>query len=219
MAGSRGDEKQVFDVSRPGKINPDSSSRPLIISHRNILKRDPMMSGQPVPAVDIVDNQLPSGEPQSVLEPSGQPTTSKEKTITPSHTPELAPPTGVAADKAQEMPTATKHDTQDVGEGAGLEKPKDDKPPGQQEGSSASSDGAAVDAVAQRAGAQTADNKVSQQEAARREALEKLVSEKKYALPIGEKTRQRSMRRLLIVGGIAAAVLVLALIFWKMGSR
>lgn len=40
----------VFDVAKPGKTTPDSSSRPLIVGNRTMLKRDPMVSPTP-PAV------------------------------------------------------------------------------------------------------------------------------------------------------------------------
>jgi Mg-chelatase subunit ChlI len=43
-AKTQKDQGRVFDVARPGKSTPDSSSRPLIVGHRTMLKQDPMVS-------------------------------------------------------------------------------------------------------------------------------------------------------------------------------
>ena len=63
MANSKGDPKarKVMDVSQPGKTPPPATARPIIVTNRPILRRDPMMAASNDTAPDM---DKPAEEPK-----------------------------------------------------------------------------------------------------------------------------------------------------------
>lgn len=81
--------KKVFDVAKPGKSAPSSSSRPTIIGHKNMLK-DPMVKDDSVSEIEepkekiiiIPEDDKPSGSPplppnQTSDDPASSPSATK----------------------------------------------------------------------------------------------------------------------------------------------
>jgi hypothetical protein len=61
MATNRLDSKEpkVFDVTQPGRSAPSSSSRPIIVTNRPMLRQDPMMVQPKEPSKDVVEQTTP----------------------------------------------------------------------------------------------------------------------------------------------------------------
>ncbi len=87
MADSKDDPKprKVIDVTEPGKSEPSASGKPIIVSNRPLLQRDPMVVGSE-PAEGDIDN-TPAG---NVKRPEGELSSYQEgNAITPPSAPSL----------------------------------------------------------------------------------------------------------------------------------
>lgn len=182
MPAANKNDKQIMDVSKPGKSAPSASSKPIIVGHRTVVQ-DPMVTAAVDPEADSPEVGQETVPVAVVTSPSAT-----KKVITPiSDVPEAAAETeeSAVANTENESVEQTSEDT---------------------------SDSAVVDAVIDQVGDKKNDNKVTEEERKKQEHIEKLVVDKKYFIPIGKLTHRRNLTvvwvLLLIV--IAAAGLLAA---------
>ncbi|HSX24156.1 MAG TPA: hypothetical protein VLE74_03590, partial [Candidatus Saccharimonadales bacterium] len=71
MANNNANDKKTMDVNKPGESTPDTSSRPVIVTHRPMVQ-DPMMVGKTEKKAD----EEPAAEP-------AKPVSRADKTIQP----------------------------------------------------------------------------------------------------------------------------------------
>ena len=198
---------KVFDVAKPGKTAAGASGRPLIVGHRTLMQ-DPMVKDS-----DDIDTPPTAPEIDTEDKPSGGAPTStlSSKIMKPS-------PTKVEPVNAKEPETKVEVETdgKPPSEEPESEPAAEDTAPAREEAkpaeenaeASASSDSATVNTVAGQVAKKQQDQKEQEAEIAKTAEIEKLIDDKKYYVPIGEKKRKRSMRHILL--GI---VLVLVLGF------
>jgi hypothetical protein len=209
---SQSTSPKVFDVSKPGGSAPNSSARPLIVTHRPMVQ-DPMMTTPP--AVDDPMAPTPGAPevPKTVLKPQKiklQPSpeaiqelaeqAAAEKDIT---TDEKSPePTAVPAESAPEpssdvaVPITVKSTSSSSSLVA--ETPADES-----ESDSDSATPAAkpvVDAPPKLSAEQTAQ-KDAAADAERQEEYEQIIDTRKYYVHIASPTKKRSMH-LAVIGAI-----------------
>lgn len=182
MAASKDKTKKTMDVAKPGESAPDTSARPVLVTHRPMVQ-DPMVKEDKKSEDAVVAD----------AEPKTEPTIRGEKVIQP-----------VNSNTSAEAPADDQPATPAKSEDSEPEPPQPEKT----EEDSQAKDAAVVDAVVDQA---TEDkkkqNKLSDEEKAKQEALQKLIEEKKYFVPVGQVSRRRNRRALLTV-----AILVLLLI-------
>jgi hypothetical protein len=201
-------DKKFFDVSKPGKAMPPSSSRPTIVGHRTILK-DPMVNAD----VDAgLENSAKPADPQE--EKSVSTTAPTLKPISVSH---------VQDDSSLSEDTKTKDvepvvsDTVEVDNTTEPEPtPKDEtsEPSAKDESATTSkntdknaqsSDTTSDDITAEAEavvtkGQETKEaNKAAEALAARVAAAEKLIADKTYFVPVGPHQKKHSKKRASMV--------------------
>lgn len=181
------DENRVFDVTRPGKSGPHATSRPLIVGHRPLLDKDPM-----VRSADSASNSKSSEKPSGP--PFFEPTT-KHKISESEEAPVIKPlygankPPDLNEQPAKEPKEAVVAHESSSSESLpeGGTQPTANTVEGHEPGS-----------------AQAAIKKAEQEAAAREQELAKLAASKTYALPISQKTTTRMV--FFGVVGLAAAM-------------
>lgn len=159
---NKADDKKTMDVAKPGKSAPDTSARPVLVTHRPMVQ-DPMVKEGTSTEDKTADDT------KSKLEP----TTHGGKVISPVSDPPIAEDS-----KEPEAEPA--------------------KPEKSQEETRAE-EAAVVDAVADQA---TADkkkqNELSDEEKAKQKTIQKLITEKKYFVPVGQVSHRRNQRLLIV---------------------
>lgn len=176
--------KKSMDVSKPGEVTPDATSRPIIVGHKPMIQQDPMVS----PA----ENQ---DTPPEVAE-------NTEKKVT-SHSEKVVQPPSVSADAAEvadpkpEEPEAKSPEESEN---------SDDAAP-------VSDEAAIVDAVAEQAKANKKNSGEPTEEDKKKQAeITKLIEEKKYFVPLKVASHKRNSRVsivfLLLLLLVAGAYLV-----------
>lgn len=163
-AASKND-KQVMDVSKPGKTAPTASSKPIIVGH-GLMVQDPMVTA------DVNAEEEKSEITQAVPEVAS-PANSKRI---------IAPLT--SADK--EVVADNKSSTTETSEASSPESTEEVKTEVPEPSTEETSDSAVVDAVIDQVGSKKKENAVSEEDRKRQEHIEKLVAEKKYFVPIGK---------------------------------
>lgn len=197
--GPTKDENRVFDVNKPGKSQPDPSSRPLIVGHRSLLTQDPMVRSHPS-SDNKEDTEVPSGSPPEKDQKGPikslfgrgkvEPLASSEVVPKPADSAaEEAPKKEQASDEQKAAP-ATYTDVP-LGDNAKTEAHLDDNP----------------------LPAQKTAQMAEQAARARAEALDKLAQEKTYALPISQSNRKQSLR-LIVIAVVAIAAIAIALMMF-----
>ncbi len=189
MAAEKKSDKQVMDVSKPGKTPADASARPIIVGHKPQVQ-DPMVNTAEDTNPEV---SAPSEEPSTT-----SPATSK-KVIAPLS--ELEKPN---EDEATESTDSTEPDASITDTPKEEPDEQNDAPT---ETDEESSDAAVVDAVAEQVGAKKKEDAESEEEKKRLAELEKLIAEKKYFVPIG-KAHRKSNRITLFVTLFLLLVLV-----------
>lgn len=155
------DGKKTMDIARPGKTPPDASARPVVVSHRPMVQ-DPMV----VSADEIV--------PKEEI-------TAEKPVEAPSHTSKIIQPLNEQpAEEVSKEPAEPQEAVETKQEVAAESAQEETKVP-------ASSEAALVDAVADKveSGNKKKGNGLSEAEKAKQETLQKLITEKKYFVPIG----------------------------------
>lgn len=197
---------KVFDVAKPGKTAAGASGRPLIVGHRTLMQ-DPMVKDS-----DDIDTPPTAPELDEDDKPSGgaSKTTLSSKIIKPSpikvEPGEEKEPDAKVEVKTDDKPPPEEPDTEPATEDA--EPAKEEPKPAE---ASTSSDAAAVNTVAGQVAKNRQDQKEQETEAAKAAELEKLIDDRKYYVPIGEKKRKRSIRHILL-GAVLILVLGLLLV-------
>jgi hypothetical protein len=230
---------RLFDVAKPGKSAPNTTSRPIIVGHAPMIKRDPMMREDPDP-VEKAPGQV---EENAVV------VKSHEKKISPLSAPD-EPATGNAkdVDTAQvdipetadaeaslnlndapasgekEAPRSDEKTSNTDSENAPDSAPdtKNDVPaetPPPQETKTEETiaappedpnNKAAVDSLVNEVSAKQADKKEKQDLEARTAEIEEIIEKKEYFVPIGQVSRRRSNQLVVIT-------LMLILVFATVG--
>lgn len=223
MGSQDKDEKKFMDVAKPGKSQPDATSRPVIVGHRPMV-HDPMVSDLsgakndkpeeekklvssagikilPLSESEAAEKVEPAKEPESEPEPTAP--ASEETQAEPDKPAETAKvPEPAAEEKPAEKLAAPEPAPEEVAEAKPAETPK----PAPE---TAVADNAVVNAVASQAGAKKkpVEGEVTEEDKAKQEAIQKLIESKKYNVKVGEVKRRRSRH-----GAVALIVLLLALI-------
>jgi hypothetical protein len=163
-------DKQVFDVAKPGKTAASATSRPVIVNHGSLLK-DPMMSGE---------KSTESPKPA-------------ETTVAPSESRKVITP------PSEETPNAEAQDTSSADKKSAADQAKTEAKTLAENTQQANKDQAAaiVDAVVDQA-ATKKKGEPTKEEVARLAELEKLVESKTYFVPIKTASQKRHAHWLVI---------------------
>ncbi len=186
-------DKKTMDVSRPGKAAPDSSSRPVIVTHRPMVQ-DPMVKDKDESKEPEDETKKTMSYGNKVIAPlSEESNTEDSKTA--------VDETKTEVKETEDKPEETTKEEKPATSPEDIEtKPSSDQT-GEEE--------AVVDATAE----QVKTNKkpeLSAEEKKRQEAIQKLVNEKKYVLPIGQFTKRRNNRRAVLILVLVAVVAFMA---------
>ncbi len=199
---AKNDDERVFDVAKPGKSEPSSTSRPVIVGHKKMID-DPMVTPSASATLDSKKNGEQSGtllgkppEEQSLaphegksVVPISSETTEHSGSSTPqkdSATPDAKTPENTETDKDKPVPDETVPDAVESSK-------KTDKTN-------------AADKLEQ----------MSQEEKARQAATQKLIESKAYVVHIGEVKQRRNVRLILI--GLGGAGLIAVITIWLLMS-
>ncbi|MDZ7744696.1 MAG: hypothetical protein U5K77_02975 [Candidatus Saccharibacteria bacterium] len=194
MAAARSKKNdQVFDVSKPGKKAPSSTSRPLISSHGPMLQ-DPMVNQTNVDTKDKDDT----------------PKTTSKKVITPLEDtkPKKKANTSEAKSEPEESKTSNTVETDKPSDKSSGNNQPETKPRAVSEPSTKQADEATVDIIAQQA-IKDKNGGISPEDLERQNALEKHIEDKTYFVPIGQVAKRRN-KRLLIFMLIALLLVAVA---------
>lgn len=180
--------KKAIDVAKPGKTSPDASSRPVIVTHKPMIK-DPMMKDEAAETPQAqpvkVNNRSKVIAPPSKTDASAQPVEPEAAEAKPAEE-EVTPETS-ATDTTQNETADTSADEQKAAE----------------------KDAAIVDAVAEQADKdKQQSNELTEEEKQRQAELDKLIADKKYFVPIGQVTKRKNNRRTLMILLVLALLLV-----------
>jgi len=199
MAKKANKSNKVFDVAKPGKTAAGASGRPLIVGNRTLMQ-DPMV----VKDASEKDVLPTAPELDPIDQPSGSPPEIKQA-------PEIMKPSPINIKPIEpikdEKVTADKppeeSETPPVTEQTNLDS--------EETAENKSSNDAAVNTLAEQVVKNRQDKKEQDAEVARSAEIEKLIEDKKYFVPIGEKKRRRSIRHIL-VGTVLVIILGLLLV-------
>lgn len=178
---SKPDDKKTMDVAKPGKSAPDTSARPVLVTHRPMVQ-DPMVKDDP--KADSSSEALAKGEDQTADDTKSkpEPTTHGEKVISPVSDPTVAEATEEPKPEPAEVP-----------------EPVETAKPEKSAEETRAEEAAVVDAVADQA---TSDkrkqNELTDEEKAKQEAIQKLITEKKYFVPVGQVSHRRNQRLAIV---------------------
>ncbi len=175
-----GDQPRVFDVAKPGQSEPSSTSRPVIVGHKNMID-DPMMKAA---ASSTLDANKPPEEGSSI--------TVREVTDDDSIAPHQAKP--VMPLEKIDVPKDEPAEAEKPAEPPAAPEPAKEPPAG--------------DSVSDAMKAKEKDEKANQEEQAEAEAIQKLIESKQYVVHVGEinhHKRSRLMYIIVIVAVLAAA--------------
>lgn len=223
MADTANKEKKVFDVAKPGKSAPSSSSRPVITTHK-IMVEDPMVAKTAPPVQEPKKSAAKAVPPSTgedtdaaAVESNEQLLSSKRITIMPiSHDDEQTKPETKPLVKTDTVPEAKEQMPAEPAspEPAPLAETKQQpESPENTAGAPETSDVAAMDAVLEQVDAGK-KNQETDADKAKQEQLEKLIASKEYYLPIDEAKHIHAVERFLaialLVSLLAAAGVYLA---------
>lgn len=168
-SNSKTNTKKSMDIARPGKSVPDDTARPIIVGHKPMVK-DPTVKTDEPDITELETEETPVAEPMIHTTKIIEPPKAEEPVI-------AADP--VAADDTVEP---TEEATEPSEEPA------------------TSSESAEVDALAEQVetGKKNKDEP-SEEDKKKQEHIQKLITDKKYFVPIGQVTRRRKNRQALML--------------------
>lgn len=181
---------KMFDVAKPGKTPPSATSRPIIISHGDMIKKDPMVREQESaePSEEAVKGK---GHGETVIKPLSEKATAgeevvaeseakvpEEKTEEPKES-EEEPEEKILEIEALETDSPVNDDAYEAGE----KEDQDDDEPEKDE----------------KAAANLEDQKQQDKLAAKIKDAENSVQSKEFFVPIGQVSRRRSKIRTLFL--------------------
>lgn len=157
---------QVMDVSKPGKTAADATARPIIIGHGS-MAQDPMVN----PA-ENKNPDAPEKKPDSEAIPVGK---------------KIILPISEQEKSAEEIKETTPEQAEEPKTPDAEAKPEAEPEPAEPQETSgeSSSDSAVVDAVADQVDVKKQEL-ADEEDKKKQEAINKLVSDKKYFVPIGK---------------------------------
>lgn len=184
--------KKTMDVSKPGESTPNTSARPIVVSHQPMVQDSTMVTTESKPATEASGTKpITMTHSDKVIQPVGE--------DTPAETDETSEPK-----PKQPAETIESTEQSETPETSGDEQ-KTEKP----ESDTSGTEAAVVDAVVDQA---TEDkkkqNQLSDEEKARQAVVQKLVEEKKYFVPVGQVSHRRNQRVLIVL--LALLVLLAA---------
>jgi hypothetical protein len=172
MMASRKDEKAIFDVSKPGSTAPSSSSKPIIVSHKPIIKDSTLIENT---------EQKPSNSNPEVLK---------------------APSEKVEVSKTVIMPLSDNESNSESDQDDTKESKKNqEKEPLSKSSKSTekSQEETVVDAVISRAGDKKQKKLDEEELEAKKDRINNLVESKKYFVKVRQPKSKRKKRALLLV--------------------
>ncbi len=205
---NKSDDKKTMDVAKPGKSTPDTSARPVIVTHRPMVQ-DPTLKddGSKVAAGTGIANAdvAPSARTSKTINPVSEDAAETPAEGLEAEASEAQPGSSAPPDSAMET---TKETVTSDAESQPDPPADEETKPAEQSDTAQGEEAALVDAVADQA---TADkkkqNQLSDEEKAQKEAIKKLVAEKKYFVPVGQVSHRRN-QRLLIIFAVLVVVLI-----------
>lgn len=204
------DDKKTMDVAKPGNVAADASARPVIVTHRPMVK-DPMVKSD-----DDVSELEPTEETakdaksaptsgEKVIQPINKDIAADTNEIEKAAAAAIAskqkePATLATKEPKKEEPQETAPNDVDTKSSATKESTDaDQKTETNETNITSSSDAAVVDAIADQAGSNKHKEKQeAEQDAAIREHIQKLIDEKKYFVKTGQVARRRNNRIALV---------------------
>lgn len=187
MAASDKNKKQVMDVSKPGKIPPGASSRPVIVGHKPQVQ-DPMVTAE-----ETKDEtpETPGTKPEATTSPA----MSKKVIIPLSEADKKTDePAEIEPTEEAEQPSETTEEPEEKESTPAAEETEEPKAPEPDD----AADSVVVDAVIDQVGDKKQDEIEAEEERKRQESIEMLVAEKKYFVPIGKAHKKSNQISLVL---------------------
>lgn len=207
------DEKKsadgVMDVAKPGTSAPDTSARPIIVSHKPMVK-DPMMATKTELPSEVEAESEPKPQNKPAANTSRQGMTIEPRAELKAQTDKKEKEKGETIQVTSKTPA--KEEPAKIADQP--EKPAEAEKETKAPTSGASSEAGVVGAVASEAETKKQEQQLSAEEQARRDAVQKLVDEKRYFLPISKarsQTAKHVFMTVLILLLVAAIGLELAI--------
>ena len=189
---------KTFDVSKPGKSMPSSTSRPSIIGHRTLLQ-DPMVTPTAEPKED--DTITVKTTAKTILVPT-------KEAVAEAQSEEEKPKKSHETDQKEDQPAEpteveTKEPEEETKKPEVSESQPDEKPAEPTEADTTEADETnnnedSSDTAKPSAEADKITNKKMEEELAKAAVLEKLVTDKTYYAPIGVKKMKKSKHNRLV---------------------
>ncbi len=185
---SKSSPKKTMDVSKPGESTPDTSARPVLVTHRPMVQDPTVKDDTKSQDKSVEDKPTMASRGSKVIKPVNDLESSPSD-------PEPDKPKESADSSEPEATTKTEPSSE-----TDSSKTPDSK------------DSAVLEAVADQA---TEDkkkqNQLSDEEKAKKEALQKMVEAETYFVPVGQVSRRRNRRAGLIILGILLMLVVVYL--------
>ena len=216
--------RKVIDVTQPGQSEPSASGRPIIVSNRPVLQKDPMVVSDGPVERDVEDT--PSGdvpkanvdrtvnqEGVTIMPPTAPGLPKSAKKAETDSTDDQAEPadtaTDAATDTSEPKTSETKEETrEDESPETPAEETKEDKPKApatEKELASKADDGEEKPAsgsddeqLSPNKVLDEAAKKLEEEKAAKAAEHEKIIESKKYFLPINSVERRRNTHRAIL---------------------
>lgn len=204
MPTAKKPEAQIMDVSKPGKSPAEPSARPVIVGHRSLVQ-DPMVTSTEASKPDKSESE------------------EETKPTSPSSGKKVIVPLGEQAAKPNKADQSAREEPNNASDSAERTASADEETKeqaGAEESTEAVSDAAVVDSVIEQVntGTKREEELKAAEERKKTEAIEKLITEKKYFVPIGKDSRSSIkgmwvpavvllLTLLVIVGAIDAEIL------------
>lgn len=183
---------KIFDVAKPGQVVPDSTNRPLIVTHRPMV-RDPMVTP---PAASATTQQAPSPESSPITAPPAkkvtvQPPPATEESVTPNESAGEQSVTAPEPETAVEQSSPVEPTTDQT-----EQSDKDDQPSAPSDETAENEEKIDDDQFGKAISPSQTASAQKDAQAASRAATEneKLIDSGKYFVHISDDRRKRSLR-------------------------
>lgn len=208
------EDSKVFDVSKPDRVRPDTTSRPVIVGHRPMVQ-DPMVSKpeQPTAAMDMEPGKETPAATEPKLDKADEHTgvtiqpEASAASLTQEPASEHTPPVPAAEVHTHETPVPPEHHGLAAAE----------TPVHHPEAADAKPEPEADNPLANQALKSEQQQKAEAEAAAHNEAAQKLIENKQYNVVVGHFHHRKSSNKILfvimalvLIGGAAAAYFMLA---------
>lgn len=194
-------KKKIVDVKEPGKTTPSSTSKPVIVTNRPILK-DPMVTPEAAKPVEIVKPRDDEDKLKHSTGPAVKPLGASSDSDSDDPKTAEAPSEATKTDSTDEEPKATPDKESDSESEAETEPEVEAKAKPEVDAKTEEED------KSTKKTAQNPEAKAAEQ-AQHDAAVQKLVDSKKYELPINA-VEKRKTKRFIVLGVFLAILLALA---------